>query len=390
MSFFTSNFDEIRSGKITDVYFERAKRVLEAKNIRKRARLEVMAKSLPSDWSVFVGLAEILSLLEDLPVNVRSVPEGTVFRPFQPVMEIEGVYNDFGSLETAILGLMCQSSGIATKAARCRIAAANLQLVSFGARRMHPSIAPMIDRAAYIGGCDGVALTSGAEMLGLPAIGTMPHSLILMMGGLVPALKAFDETIEDGVRRVALVDTFGDEKFEALNAAKAITVRLYAVRLDTPGSRRGDFEQILREVRWELDRAGYRHVKLFVSGGLDEDKIIALGDSVDGGFGVGTAISAAATIDYSMDIVEIEGEAIAKRGKASGAKHFLRCRDCGWESVIPIDRPYGDCEECGGVMEQMLALVMEEGKILAPLTEPEKIRDLVLRQLPSLRLSGPE
>ena len=390
MSFFTSNFDEIRSGKITDVYFERAKRVLEAKNIRKRARLEVMAKSLPSDWSVFVGLAEILSLLEDLPVNVRSVPEGTVFRPFQPVMEIEGVYNDFGSLETAILGLMCQSSGIATKAARCRIAAANLQLVSFGARRMHPSIAPMIDRAAYIGGCDGVAFTSGAEMLGLPAIGTMPHSLILMMGGLVPALKAFDETIEDGVRRVALVDTFGDEKFEALNAAKAITVRLYAVRLDTPGSRRGDFEQILREVRWELDRAGYRHVKLFVSGGLDEDKIIALGDSVDGGFGVGTAISAAATIDYSMDIVEIEGEAIAKRGKASGAKHFLRCRDCGWESVIPIDRPYGDCEECGGVMEQMLALVMEEGKILAPLTEPEKIRDLVLRQLPSLRLSGPE
>ncbi len=390
MSFFTSNFDEIRSGKITDVYFERAKRVLEAKNIRKRARLEVMAKSLPSDWSVFVGLAEILSLLEDLPVNVRSVPEGTVFRPFQPVMEIEGVYNDFGSLETAILGLMCQSSGIATKAARCRIAAANLQLVSFGARRMHPSIAPMIDRAAYIGGCDGVALTSGAEMLGLPAIGTMPHSLILMMGGLVPALKAFDETIEDGVRRVALVDTFGDEKFEALNAAKAITDRLFAVRLDTPGSRRGDFEQILREVRWELDRAGYRHVKLFVSGGLDEDKIIALGDSVDGGFGVGTAISAAATIDYSMDIVEIEGEAIAKRGKASGAKHFLRCRDCGWESVIPIDRPYGDCEECGGVMEQMLALVMEEGKILAPLTEPEKIRDLVLRQLPSLRLSGPE
>ncbi len=390
MNFFTSNFDEIRSGKITDVYFERAKRVLEARNIRKRARLEVMARSLPSDWGVFVGLAEILSLLEGLPVNVRSVPEGTVFRPFQPVMEIEGVYNDIGAFETAILGLMCQSSGIATKAARCRIAAGNLQLVSFGARRMHPAIAPMIDRAAYIGGCDGVALTSGAEMLGLPAIGTMPHSLILLMGGVVPALKAFDEIIEDSVRRVALVDTFGDEKFEALDAAKAITDRLFAVRLDTPGSRRGDFEQILREVRWELDRAGYRHVKLFVSGGLDEDKIIALGDSVDGGYGVGTAISAASTIDYSMDIVEIEGEAIAKRGKASGSKHFLRCRDCGWESVIPMDRPYGDCEECGGVMEQMLAPVMEEGKILAPSPEPEKIRDLVLRQLPGFRLAGSE
>ncbi|MBT3821964.1 MAG: nicotinate phosphoribosyltransferase, partial [Nitrospinaceae bacterium] len=96
------------------------------------------------------------------------------------------------------------------------------------------------------------------------------------------------------------------------------------------------------------------------------------------------------TIDYSMDIVEIEGEAIAKRGKASGAKHLLRCRDCNRERVIPIDRPYGDCEECGGVMEQMLATVMEEGKIVNPLPEPAKIRDYVLRQLPDCSLAGSE
>jgi nicotinate phosphoribosyltransferase len=390
LSFFTSDFDDIRSGKATDVYFEWTNRILDAKNIHKRTRSELMAKHLPSGWGVFTGLAEILSLLEDLPVNVRSVPEGTLFRPFQPVMEIEGDFNDYGALETAILGLMCQSSGIATKAARCRIAVGGLQLVSFGARRMHPAIAPMIDRAAYIGGCDGVAMTSNAEMLDLPAVGTMPHALVLLMGGLVPAIKAFDEVIEEDVRRVALVDTLGDEKFEALEAARAITDRLYAVRLDTPGSRRGDFAQILKEVRWELDRAGYSHVKMFVSGGLDEDKILALNGVVDGGYGVGTAISGAATIDYSMDIVEIDGEAIAKRGKASGAKHLLRCRDCSRERVIPIDRPYGDCEECGGVMEQILATVMEQGKIVNPLPGSVKIREYVLHQLPGFTLAGPE
>lgn len=381
MSLFTADFDDVRSGRVTDVYFERAFRVLEARGVRKRVRAEFAAKALPSGWGVFTGLEEVLRLLEGLPVSVRAVPEGTVFRPFQPVLELEGVYNDFCRLETPILGLMCQSSGIATKAARCRIAAEGRRLVSFGARRMHPAIAPMVERAAYLGGCDGVALVQGAELLGIPAAGTMPHALVILMEGLVPAVKAFDEVIEPEAGRVALVDTFGDEKFEALAAARALTDRLSAVRIDTPGSRRGNLTQILEEVRWELDRAGFPYVRLFVSGGLDEEKIARLNPVVDGGYGVGTAISSAATIDFSMDIVEAAGEAVAKRGKHSGAKRLLRCRDCGAERVIPMDRPYGDCASCGGVMEQLLACVMAMGERTAPPPSAQEIRGYVLRQI---------
>ena len=251
-------------------------------------------------------------------MDVRAVPEGTVFRPSQPVLEITGTYNDFCRLETPILGLMCQASGVATKAARCRIAAEGRQLVSFGARRIHPAIAPMVERAAYIGGCDGVALVKGAELLEIPAAGTMPHALVILMGGLVPAAKAFDEVIEPEVGRVALVDTFGDERFETLEAARALTDRLSAVRVDTPASRRGNIYQILEEIRWELDRAGFPHVKLFVSGGLDEQKILELNPVVDGGYGVGTSVSAAATIDFSMDIVEVDGEGYRQARQAAG------------------------------------------------------------------------
>ena len=381
MSLFTADFDDIRSGRVTDVYFERTRRILEARGIRKRVRAEFAAKSLPGGWGVFTGLEEILALLEGLPVSVRALPEGTVFRPFQPVLEIEGVYNDFCRLETPVLGLMCQSSGIATKAARCRIAAEGRRLVSFGARRMHPAIAPMVERAAYVGGCDGVALARGAELLEIPAAGTMPHALVLLMDGLVPALKAFDEAIEPEADRVALVDTFGDEKFEALAAARALTDRLSAVRVDTPASRRGSLRQILEEVRWELDRAGFPRVRLFVSGGLDEARILELNPVVDGGYGVGTSISAAATIDFSMDIVEIEGAAAAKRGKRSGAKRLLRCRDCGAERVIPMERPYGDCASCGGVMEELLAGVMREGAREGAAPSAKETRGFVLRQL---------
>lgn len=381
MSFFTADFDDIRLGRVTDVYFERTRRILEARGIRKRVRAEFAAKSLPGGWGVFTGLEEILALLEGLPVSVRALPEGSVFRPFQPVLEIEGVYNDFCRLETPVLGLMCQSSGIATKAARCRIAAEGRRLVSFGARRMHPAIAPMVERAAYVGGCDGVALARGAELLEIPAAGTMPHALVLLMDGLVPALRAFDEVIEPEADRVALVDTFGDEKFEALAAARTLTDRLSAVRVDTPASRRGSLRQILEEVRWELDRAGFPRVRLFVSGGLDEARILELNPVVDGGYGVGTSISAAATIDFSMDIVEIEGAAAAKRGKRSGAKRLLRCRDCGAERVIPMERPYGDCASCGGVMEELLACAMREGAREAAAPSAKETRGFVLRQL---------
>ena len=381
MSLFTADFDDIRSGKVTDVYFERTLKVLESKGVRKNVRAEFAAKSLPSGWGVFTGLEEILRLLEGFPVDVRAVPEGTVFRPSQPVLEISGTYNDFCRLETPILGLMCQASGVATKAARCRIAAEGRQLVSFGARRMHPAIAPMVERAAYIGGCDGVALVKGAELLEIPAAGTMPHALVILMGGLVPAAKAFDEVIEPEVGRVALVDTFGDERFETLEAARALTDRLSAVRVDTPASRRGNLRQILEEIRWELDRAGFPHVKLFVSGGLSEEKILELNPVVDGGYGVGTSVSAAATIDFSMDIVEVEGEAVAKRGKRPGAKHLLRCRDCGAERVIPIDKPYGDCASCGGVVEQLLAEAMEGGERADEAPSAKEIRSYVLRQI---------
>ncbi len=108
-------------------------------------------------------------LMKHLPVKVRAMREGSVFYPYEPVMEIEGNYQDFCVYETAILGLICQASGIATKAARFKKLAGERAVISFGARRMHPVLAPMIERNAYIGGCDGVAVVkSGRDDRGRP------------------------------------------------------------------------------------------------------------------------------------------------------------------------------------------------------------------------------
>jgi len=382
----TATWKEIKEGRVTDIYFERTKKILEAKGIDLHVRVELIAHVLPSNWpwAVLAGVEECAEVLKDLPVDVRMMKEGTLFGTNQPVMEISGKYLDFGQYETTLLGLICQASGIATMAARCKKAAGRKEVISFGARRVHPTIAPLIERNAYIGGCDGVSVGLGARLIGKEPVGTMPHALILIMGNTVNATKAFDEVIEPKVRRVSLIDTFNDEKIEALNVAGELGDKLYAVRLDTPRSRRGDFLEIMKEVRWELDLRGYRDVKIFLSGGIDESDIERYNPLADA-YGVGTAISHAPVVDFSMDIIEIDGHPVAKRGKMSGSKSVLRCKECFKARVCPVKERPGRCS-CGGIEEEILVPFVSKGHLEYPLPKPTHIREFVLQQLSQVEL----
>lgn len=381
--------EEIKAGKVTDVYFERTKQILEARNIHKTVTAEFTAKSFPRDyeWAVFAGVNDVLELVSDLPVEVEMLPEGALFHPHEPVLTLTGDYLQFGIYETSILGYLCQASGVATMAARCRKAAGDKPVVSFGARRMHPALAPTIERNAYIGGCDGVATVAAAEYLDQEPMGTIPHALILIMGDTVEASKAFEEIVDKKVNRVSLVDTFGDEKFESLRVAAALGEALFAVRLDTPGSRRGDMMQIMKEVRWELDLHGFQHVRLFVSGGLDEYAIHRYNPVADA-YGVGTSVSAAPVIDFAMDIVDIEGNPIAKRGKKAGRKSVWRCESCFHYAVTPRQdsKKSQICEACGASMKQLLETVKQKDTPIEHITDHATVREYLLRQLDFVEL----
>ncbi|MFW6190491.1 MAG: nicotinate phosphoribosyltransferase, partial [Candidatus Bipolaricaulota bacterium] len=316
--------EQIKNGQITDVYFERTREILRENDIDKKVRLEVRTKSLPVDGpGVLSGLDEVVELFEGTDMTIHSLPEGSTFLPYEPVMTLEGGYRDFSVLETPLLGFLCQASGISTKARFVKRAANDKPVYHFGSRRMHPAIAPMIGRSAYIGGCDGVAVSETARRLDLEPVGTIPHALILLVGDSTTATAMFEELFGEEVNTVALVDTFCDEKFEALKNAEALK-KLDAVRLDTPSSRRGDMLEIAKEVRWELDQRGFEEVKILISGGLDEENIPELNEVADA-YGVGTSIANAPVVDFSLDIVEVEGEPTAKRGKKSGAKALYVC-----------------------------------------------------------------
>jgi nicotinic acid phosphoribosyltransferase len=111
----TADTDMVRRGDVADVYFVRAEEILKKRDIRRRVVMEVFLKSFPEKtcrWGVFAGLEEVCTLLEGRGVTLWSMPEGSVFFPRTPVMVIEGDYLQFGGMETAILGCLCQASDI--------------------------------------------------------------------------------------------------------------------------------------------------------------------------------------------------------------------------------------------------------------------------------------
>jgi nicotinate phosphoribosyltransferase len=394
-SFFLASEDEIKNARTTDVYFLRTEEVLKKNAMNLYVAVEITPSSIKdSDWGVLSGVEDVLELLQGLNIDVYSMPEGTIFRKEDqqgvkiPTMVIVGKYLEFGKFETPLLGFLCSKSGMTTRAARIRLVAKDKNVLSFGARRAHPAITPVVSYCAYIGGCDGISCILGAEKLGIQPTGTIPHALIIMFQDQVAAWKAFDKDITTEVPRIALVDTYFDEKIEALLAANAIP-NLHGVRLDTPSSRKGNFKSIIQEVRWELDYRGFSDVKIYISGGLGEQDVIELVDIVDG-FGIGSTISAAPPIDFALDIVAMQDDEndwlpVAKRGKFSGLKQVVKCNKCLNLKVIKWDEDTAICQNCHNEMKHILIPQIKEGERITSKPSINDVRSYISDQLSIFR-----
>ena len=314
---------EIMSGESADVYFARAESILKREGLDPLVTMEVFARQ----DAVLCGIDEAKNLIGHVlassdpgETSVFALDDGDRIAPKEIVLRIRARYRRFGLYETAILGMLSQSTGWATAARECVDAAEPAPVVSFGARHVHPDITDVLDYAAIVGGCVGASTPAGARLAGLNPTGTMPHSLVLIFGDTVKAAEAFDRDLDPDVPRIVLIDTFKDEAEEALRVAHALGDRLYGIRLDTPAERGRVTADLVHEIRARLDQAGFRHVKIVVSGGLNPERMHYFKDAgapVDS-FAVGSYISGATPIDFTGDIKEIDGRPIAKRGRIPG------------------------------------------------------------------------
>ena len=298
--------------------------------------------------------------------QVRAVPEGRLVFPDEPLIEVTAPLPEAQLVETYLLNQVTYQTAVASKAARCRLAAPRARMVDFSMRRVHGGEASIgVARATAVAGFAATSNVEAARVLGLRATGTMAHSYVEAFPTEADAFRAFAEDFPDRV--LLLVDTYdtsrGVEK--AIEVAGELAARgghLAGIRLDS-----GDLAALAKEARRALDEAGLTDVEVLASGGLDEDALAALHDAgapIDA-YGVGTKIGVAEdapALDTVYKLVAYDGEPVAKLSTAKatlpGPKQVWRRTDMAGDVIGLADE---DGPEDG---EPILVPVLRDGRRL--------------------------
>jgi len=329
--------------------------------------------------------------------SVDAMPEGSIVFAEEPLLRVEAPLPEAQFVESRIINLMHLQTMIASKAARCVIAAPNKLLVDFGMRRAHGAEAALYAaRASYIAGFAGTATVLANRRFEIPLFGTMAHSLVQAHDSEIEALADFSRIHRGAI--VLLIDTYDTvrcaQRVVALHHALVREgIQIHSVRLDS-----GDLEQLSHQVRGILDAGGCRRIGIFASGDLDEYRLSALLDAgapIDG-FGVGTRLDAsedAPTLDMVYKLHEYDGRPRRKcsAGKATwpGAKQVFR--EYGGTRLMRRDTLTLKDETAAGT--PLLETMMVNGRRSNPPADLGALRARVANQLsrlhPSLRsLSG--
>jgi len=262
--------------------------------------------------------------------DVWAAPEGTAVFAGEPLLEVTAPIAQAQLAETVLLNQVTFQSAIATKAARCVLAAGGAQLVDFSFRRTQGLAAGLaVARASAIAGFAATSNAEAARRYGLTASGTMAHSYIEAAASEEQAFTAFAEDFPG--KTTFLVDTYDTGR--GVRAAIEVTRRLglpgpVGIRLDS-----GDLAAQAFMARRLLDEAGLAGARIVASGGLDEYAIaglVASGAPIDV-YGVGTKMGVSADapyLDTAYKLVEYAGRPVMKlsAGKATlpGAKQVYR------------------------------------------------------------------
>ncbi|PBC75847.1 nicotinate phosphoribosyltransferase [Streptomyces sp. TLI_235] len=316
--------------------------------------------------------------------QVRAVPEGRIVLAGEPILEVTAPLPEAQLVESFLLNQVCHQTAVASKAARCVIAAAGRPVVDFSLRRTHGVSAG--GQAARLGALVGFAGTSNvaaARRYGLRAVGTMAHSYIEVFGDEAEAFRAFARAHPGPV--TFLVDTYDTEAGVAVAARVLRELGLHegcAVRLDS-----GDLGSLAVSARRILDEAGLPEVRVTASGGLDEyavEELVRTGAPIDV-FAVGTLVGVAADapyLDAAYKLVAYDGRPMMKlsTGKvtAPGAKQVHRVPGFA-DTVALADEP------APAGTRPLLQTVMANGRRTGParsLTEARATFEADLAELP--------
>ncbi|KAA5825498.1 nicotinate phosphoribosyltransferase [Saccharopolyspora hirsuta] len=383
------------SGLRTDLYEIRMATSYLRRDMTAPATFSLFARKLPRDrgFLVAAGLADCLEFLQELYFDtdelayladvvglddddlkalgelrftgeVRAVPEGRVVFAGEPLLEVTAPIAQAQLVETALLNFVTFQTSVATKAARCRMAAPRADLIDFAARRTHGlEAARAVARASAIAGFAGTSYVAAAREFGLAASGTMAHSYVEAFPDERAAFTAFADDFP-GIA-VFLVDTYETLRGvrTAIEVAAGCSEELVGIRLDS-----GDLAELAIQSRHLLDESGFPAARIMASGGLDEHQLVDLSAAPIDVFGIGTRMGVSAdapSLDSAYKLVEYDQRPVMKLspGKltAPGAKQVHR-GDPGEPDVLGLRDDVVPPER-----EPLLEVVMRDGAILGDL-----------------------
>jgi nicotinate phosphoribosyltransferase len=326
--------EKMRDGHYSDKYFLYTRDVLLAERDHSVVTMQVFQKKQAYLGGVDEAIAILkLCLTEGFTwqdIEVQALRDGDLVEPWETCMLVTGPYAAFAHLETVFLGVLSRRTKVATNTRHVVEAAWPKPVMFFPARFDHWLVQTGDGYAAHIAGAIGVSTDAQASWWGSKGVGTVPHALIAAYGGdTVAAAQAFARNFP-GVHVIPLVDFDNDCVSASLAVARALGDQLYGVRLDTSETmvdksihpQMGRFKptgvnpQLVWNVRNALDDAGYRAVKIVVSGGFDVEKIRLFAEQnvpVDS-YGVGSSLFKN-SYDFTADVVLREGKPVAKAGR---------------------------------------------------------------------------
>jgi nicotinate phosphoribosyltransferase len=325
--------------------------------------------------------------------DVWAVPEGRIVHAGEPLLEITAPIAVAQLVEPYLLNQITFQTTIASKAARCVLAAAGRDVVDFSLRRTQGLDAAVnVARVSSIVGFASTSNVEAARRLDLRAAGTMAHSYIESFDTEAEAFRTFARDVPE--RTTFLVDTF--DTLNGVQTAVEVIRELglegnLGIRLDS-----GDLDALSRQSRAILDEAGLGGVRIFASGGLDEfevDRLVRAGAPIDA-FGVGTRMGVSAdapTLDSAYKLVEYDGRPMMKLSpdKASSPGRKQVFREPGGDTIGLREEPLP------AGTEPMLVPVMRAGQRTGPHRTLETARALFRADLEGLperatRIEAPE
>lgn len=316
--------------------------------------------------------------------DLDAMPEGTVAFADEPLLRVTAPLREAQFIETRVLNLVHFQTLVASKAARCVLAAGGRPLVDFGLRRAHGGEAGLLSaRASYLAGFAGTATVEAGRRFGIPIFGTMAHSFVQAHDDEATAFADFARAQPGNV--TLLIDTYDTARAaRKVMALAARGVPVQGVRIDS-----GDLAAHAREVRRILDEGGLASARIFASGNLDEERVaqlVASGAPIDA-FGVGTRMNVSADapfLDCAYKLVEYAGRPRRKRseGKATwpGRKQVFRRFDA--SGTMAGDLLALESDAADGA--PLLAPVLRGGARVGPAPTLEAVRDRARAQMAAL------